>query len=579
MAGFSGIISKQKLNATLRFRPDVMSPMEKDFVNRKITNEFYAFDQHSNQKFLDEKILFEDKEVVIGTDGVILNLTLLKIKYHCKEVFDLIKTMYFKLGNKFISELKGDFSGFIFNKLDKSCFVYTNPTGSKRIFFFKNEKHFLFSSDLKCISHLNQLLNIPNKLDEQAAYLLLTNGFMLEDYTLLKDVKRLMPGKYLHYDGSNIKTKDYFHLKNITKTTDSRDEIIDKMDTLFNEAVRLEFEKDIEYSYKHMATLSGGLDSRMTVLVAHNLGYSEQLNFTFSQKGYLDEKIARRIARDYKHDFHFESLDKGDYLRDIDSSVALNDGLVLYSGSAHLLFALNKMKTDEYGLIHTGLVGDAVIGSFLSQPFAVKASPTDGMYSTTLANRVTDLIGSVIERYPNEELYKFYSRGFLGAMNGNYSIDMFSQGVSPFLDIDFLSYCISIPDEMKYKQEIYIDWIARKHRKFADYPWEKTGVSPLKSHNYKKYFDPGYYMRMQGKFFDRISGKIKSGMNPLDYWLENNESLRNNLNAYFEEHIVGLNQYTTLQKDCLKLYKVGNSGEKFQVLTLLSAIKLHNILS
>src|SRR5690606_16212571 len=106
-----------------------------------------------------------------------------------------------------------------------------------------------------------------------------------------------------------------------------------------------------------------------------------------------------------------------------------------------------------------------------------------------------------------------------------------------------------------------------------------TGVSPLKSYNYKKFFDPGYYMRMQGKFFDRLSGKLKSGMNPLDYWLENNESLRNYLNAYFEEHIVGLNQYTTLQKDCLKLYKAGNSGEKFQVLTLLSAIKLHNILS
>src|SRR5690606_2981625 len=117
-------------------------------------------------------------------------------------------------------------------------------------------------------------------------------------------------------------------------------------------------------------------------------------------------------------------------------------------------------------------VGDAVIGSFLSHPYAIKATPTDGMYSKSLAHKVTDSISKVIERYPNEEIYKFYSRGFLGAMNGNYSIDLYSQGVSPFLDIDFLSYCISIPDEMKYKQEIYIDWIASKHRTFANYPWE-----------------------------------------------------------------------------------------------------------
>lgn len=579
MAGFSGIISKQKLIASLSFRSEVMNTSEKNFVYRKISHENYIFDQHSNQKFLQEKILTEDNEVVIGTDGVILNYKTLKSKYKCEDIFGLIKTMYSKAGDDFVSELKGDFSGFIFRKKDQSCFVYCNPTGSKRIFHFQNESYFIFSSDLKYISHLKDQLELPNKLDEQAAYLLLTNGFMLEDFSLLQDVKRLMPGNYLHFDGSNTSIKEYFHLKNITKTTDNRDEIIEKMDILFNEAVRLEFEKDVEYGYKHMATLSGGLDSRMTVLVAHELGYKEQLNFTFSQKGYLDEKIARRIARDYKHDFHFESLGKGDYLKDIDSSVALNDGLVLYSGSAHLLFALNRMNTEEYGLVHTGLVGDAVIGSFLSHPYAVKATPTDGMYSRTLSHKVTDLISKVIDLYPNEELYKFYSRGFLGAMNGNYSIDLISQGVSPFLDIDFLSYCISIPDEMKYKQEIYIDWIAKKHRKFANYPWEKTGVSPLKSYNYKKYLDPGYYLRMQGKFFDRLSGKIKSGMNPLDYWLENNESLRVCLNTYFDEHIVGLNQYTTLQKDCLKLYKEGNSGEKFQVLTLLSAIKLHNITS
>lgn len=579
MAGFSGIISKQKLKASLSFRSDVMNVAENNFVNREISHENYIFDHHSNQKFLREKILNEDNEVIIGTDGVILNLTSLKTKYHCEDVFVLIKTMYIKGGKDFVKELKGDFSGFIFQKNDRSCFVYCNPTGSKRIFHFQNDSYFIFSSDLKSISHIKDQLKLPNKLDEQSAYLLLTNGFMLEDFSLLKDVKRLMPGNYLYYDGSNRSIIEYFHLRNIVKTNDSRDEIIEKMDILFNKAVRLEFEKDFEYGYKHMATLSGGLDSRMTVLVAHELGYDEQLNFTFSQKGYLDEKIARRIARDYKHDFHFESLGTGDYLKAIDTSVALNDGLVLYSGSAHLLYALNRMNTDGYGLIHTGLVGDAVIGSFLSRPYAIKATPTDGMYSKTLAHRVTDLISKVIEHYPNEEIYKFYSRGFLGAMNGNYSIDLFSQGVSPFLDIDFLSYCISIPDEMKYKQEIYIDWIARKHRRFADYPWEKTGVSPLKSYNYKKYLDPGYYLRMKGKFFDRLSGKMKSGMNPMDYWLEQNESLRAYLDTYFDEHIASISWNTTLQNDCQKLYKEGNSGEKFQVLTLLSAIKLHNITS
>ena len=52
-----------------------------------------------------------------------------------------------------------------------------------------------------------------------------------------------------------------------------------------------------------MACLSGGLDSRMTVWVAHDLGYTHQLNMTFCQSNYLDFKIAQQIATDLRHDF------------------------------------------------------------------------------------------------------------------------------------------------------------------------------------------------------------------------------------------------------------------------------------
>lgn len=66
------------------------------------------------------------------------------------------------------------------------------------------------------------------------------------------------------------------------------------MNLLFSNTVRLEFEKDVEYGYKHIVTLSGGLDSCITALLAHKLGYVNQLNFTFSQSDYLDEKILKK---------------------------------------------------------------------------------------------------------------------------------------------------------------------------------------------------------------------------------------------------------------------------------------------
>src|SRR5690606_28639427 len=140
-----------------------------------------------------------------------------------------------------------------------------------------------------------------------------------------------------------------------------------------------------------------------------------------------------------------------------------------------------------------------------------------------------------------EESYKFYSRAFLGAMNGNYAIDKTTQAVSPFLEPDFLSYCYSIPKAMKYKQQIYLEWIAEKHPEYANYPWEKTGVSHLKSNNWKKFTEIGYYQRMSLKLLDRINSKVSSGMNPMDYWFSNNESLRNVIESYFIKHIELLN--------------------------------------
>lgn len=577
MSGFTAIFSKNIIPEELSFRKKDTFRYQHDFITESIADNHYVIERSTNRKFLNDKVFHEDEDFVIVQEGVILNLDKMMELHQQKNTFQLLKSLYLLQGATFINALRGDFSGLIYNKKNEDCFVFTNHTGSKRVFYFQNDSFFIVASDMGEISHLLGQLGIQKHLNIQASYLLLTCGFMLEENTLVEAIKRLMPGNYITYQSNTVEITEYFHLKNIKKTADSKTQIIDKMDDLFAKAVKAEFEKDKAYGYKHMATLSGGLDSRMTVLVAHKLGYTNQLNFTFSQANYLDEEIAKNIAIDFHHDFIFQSLDGGNYLKEIDKSVFLNDGLILYSGSAHVLHAVRHLNVNDYGLIHTGMIGDAVIGSFLSKPYAVKSQPTDGMYSTFLAAEIKDFIAEVINKYRDEELYKFYSRGFLGALNGNYTLDMVSQGVSPFLDVDFLSYCISIPEDLKFKQKIYLEWMAVKHPEFARYPWEKTGVSPLKSTNFKKYFDIKYYRRMRLKLFDKLSGKMKSGMNPFDYWLSSNTSLKSHIDIYFNDNIHLLYQHGALREHCVQLFNRGNAGEKFQVITLLAAIKLHEI--
>ena len=94
----------------------------------------------------------------------------------------------------------------------------------------------------------------------------------------------------------------------------SLNEYIENLDYYFKLAIKRQFDKDVEYGYQHAVSLSGGLDSRMTSLVANENGFTNQFNFTFSQINYLDEIISKSIASDYGHDYCFIPLDNGEYL-------------------------------------------------------------------------------------------------------------------------------------------------------------------------------------------------------------------------------------------------------------------------
>lgn len=579
MAGFTAIISntERPIQPKLQLRNEGGFGFESDYISKKIEGKKFAIQQFTNSKFANDKIFEENSKYIIGTEGVITNLQELKKEHLTADVLSTLIFLFEKFGTDFINQLRGDFSVFIYSKTSNAWYVFSNPVNSKNIYYFYDKDYFIFSSELRNISHILHQLGKSTNLDTNGAYLLLTYGYMLEDITLVENVKRLSPGKALIFKDSKVEISEYFNLRNIPHTSDNKDTIIERMDQLFSESIRLEFEKDKEYGYKHIATLSGGLDSRMTVLAAHKLGYTEQLNFCFSQSDYLDEKIAKKIASDYGHEFLFQSLDNGNYLKEIDKVVFYNDGLIVYSGSAHVMKNIENMNFDPFGLIHTGMIGDAVIGSFLSTPSVVKPTIEAGVYSSKKLSKIETFVSEIIKDYPSEELYKFYNRAFIGANNGYNYFEIFSQGTSPFLELDFMSYCYSIPENLKYKQQIYLNWIEKKHKEFAFYPWEKTGISPLKSLNYKRFFDINYYRRMSLKFFDRRLGQMNSGMNPFDRWLSKNDKLREAIYNYFENHIHLTNNNLELQKDCIELFEAGNAGEKMQVITLLSAIKLHNL--
>ncbi|MCK9453308.1 MAG: hypothetical protein M0Q90_16545 [Bacteroidales bacterium] len=575
MPGFFGIHGKNKTNRSLSVE------QRKNIVIGQINTETLFIERRTVDKFLDDKIFYDDADYTVVTEGVLLNSLDLVAKYRQADLKETIVSMYETNGETFFNEFRGSFSGIFRDKKRDITLIFTDHIGSKQVFYSKVNEQFVFGSEINFIVDFYRNNDQAYHLNKNAAYFLLTYGFMVEEHTLFQEIKKLVAGHYIKMAGQNTEIIRYHLLDNTPNYNRSEEETIEGIDRLFRQAIKRAFEKDREYGYKHLAGLSGGLDSRMTTWVANDMGYGDQIvNYTFSQTDYLDETIPKAIAADLKHEWIFKALDNGLFLKDIDDTVRINSGGALYYGLAHGKSCLDLMDKSKFGIVHTGMLGDVIIGTFYSSLDKDKEfEVTDGTYSKVLAKKLDKSMFS--SNYKNEEIFKFYARGFTGANQGLLVPQEFGESYSPFYDLEFLEYCLTIPVELRFNHKIYKQWIIHKYPKAANYVWEKTGGkitdksvnilgrNILLSKLPKKIMDFG--LKKVG--LTRSSSNTKKHMNPLDYWYNTNDDLREYLNNYFEENSALLDFDSDLKTDCADMFANYTNIEKNQVLTLLGVMK------
>jgi len=545
-------------------------------VRREVKLKNHYIQQYVIQKFLNDKLLFDSTDILVCTDGTILNAKELCSKFDAGNYNTLVEAMYREHGPKFVSELRGDFSGVVFDKSEGKAHIFTNQIGSKTLYYFLDELNriLIYGSGLQVVLTIMRKCGYRTKLSELGAYFLLTFGYMLKDNTLCSTVKKLPPGTILSFDleSGSMSTERYYELRSTPYIEDTKENILKEMDRRFEEAIKSEYDKDLEYGYRHVTTLSGGLDSRMNITKGKMLGYKNILAITFSQSDYLDERIAKRIATDFGFDFLFFALDNGNCLKDIERPIIANGGQVFFAGAAHMLAMIRLLDWGSFGLVHTGEVGDLVLGSYLLDR---KHSPvSDRMisktaYSTKLIDRIpASVLEELTRTYETDEMFAFYERCVNGVFNGYQMVQNYSEYASPFLYVDFLEYVMKIDPKYRYDNALYNEWIENYAPIALKYPWERTGVM----------INAGYATRMMSGLAKKIrkdvlGDKTQMSMNPFDNWYDTNPELRETFETYFRDHIRILSKYPELQEDTLFLFKNGNPIEKTQALSLLAAVK------
>ena len=585
MPGFVLNIGKEKLTFPKEVR--------RKLVVDRLEGDTFQLERRVVNKFMNDRIFEETDNYVVVVEGIVLNNHELMEKYQAETWLGCVVKMYEQEGEAFYNAFRGSFSGAFFDKQEDKWIVYTCHTGEKQIFYTQIEDGFLLASEMRFMVETMKGNGIRPEIDETGCYFSLTHGFCIEDRTLVKDVHKLIAGHYLRIQHGKLEVIRYHRFSNKPKEM-TQEEAVEGIDRLFRQAIKRAFDKDREYGYRHLTCLSGGLDSRMTVWVAHEMGYADQTNIDYSQSYYLDFRISQQIAIDLHHDYFFSPLDHGDFIHRYQFLPQLTYGSGFMLGHGYSLEQLINYET--FGIFHTGQIGDAVIGTFFKKnEYNKEYKLGQGAYSQELIERLKDY--RFVEDYENEEIFCLYTRAFTGANQGLLTFQENTEHYSPFTDVDFLEFCYSIPLNLRYGHKIYFDWVLDRYPKAGNYVWEKTRQKIRRFENrtpktmrvfgyeVPHYTEPKFKEYIKGFMLRRLGLRKKGekpktivqnspySMNPVDYWFNTNPAIKEFIDVFWEKNHV-LIPSQQLHDDMEHLYRDCVPYDKLQCMSVLAAIKL-----
>lgn len=547
-------------------------------VSEIMHNSKFMAVRNTLNKFMADKAFYSNEKYFVIVEGFLLNKLKLLDEYNVATVEDLVIQMYKHKGETFFNLFRGSFSGVLYEYSSDTWLIYTNHTGDSPVFYSFFDGEFFAASQVTYILDALSKTSHSIHLDEDGAYQILTFGFMERDNTFAKEIRRLRGGTYLCVKGGKVEVKQYhtFHKHSDRFFDKSEDEIISLLDEAFRHTVDLEYKKDDEYGYKHLVDMSGGLDSRMGAWVAHVLKPRHMQLLTYCKANYLDEKIAKQIAQYWNDEILVKPLDDLSFIYDIDEVIAANGGLSFYLGITGGRRMLDGLDLRYYGLEHTGMIGDIVIGSFYRQPNdAIQRKPS-GKYSEKLSdclNNVNDYENS----FDDHEIYLLYTRAIQGAAITSLIRRNYTEMASPFMNVDFLQFCMDIPYRIRLNHKLYKKWIITRYKDAAQFKWEKINglisepeiISKLRHILHR---GPNYFLRKIGK-----QNILAAGMNPIDFWLAHNDKARHFWDQYYEDNFKYIEKIGSerLCQDVKTLYSIGNANEKSMALTVLGAVKLY----
>lgn len=254
---------------------------------------------------------------------------------------------YEEYGTDIVKRMRGMFAFVIYDLKKDLVFGARDHFGIKP-FYYYSDNNLIFASEAKAIlKHPDYKL----ELDTEPLPLYLRFGYVPDDRTLFKGIKKLNPGHCFVYENGQMKIERYFKLDFLC-TGASKEEV----KNIMQDSVDHHLLSDVKVG----SFLSSGIDSSYLVSLSkvehtYTLGYNENK--------YSEIEYAKDLCKQLGIENHEKIVTKEEYFKSLDTAIYHMDE-PLADPSAISLFHVAKRAREDVKVVLSGEGADEFFGGY-----------------------------------------------------------------------------------------------------------------------------------------------------------------------------------------------------------------------
>lgn len=367
---------------------------------------------------------------------------------------DYLDKLYNDYGSGFLPHLNGLFCGVFIDRKDKSCTIFNDRYGVKRIYYCETPTDFYFSTQARA---LLKILPETRKFDSDGFSEYLICGTTLFDKSLYQNISLLPGGSAWRFESTSEPKKDqYFHPSEWENLPElNPNEYYEHFQETFQRILPRYFHPEEQIA----VSLTGGLDTRM-ILSNIQLSPGTVPCYTYAglYRDCYDAKVAKRVAKALSQE-HTTIKMENDYLENFghyaEEAILAADGYLDVRNAFEIYFSQHAKKIAPIRV--TGNYGSEIVRSV---DYLKAAMPTGGLFRQGYMqglNKAMDTYRQTKDikklTYIAFRLVPWYMYGKIAAAETELIFR------TPYLDNDLVKIIYQAPKQVRHSDRLSIDII------------------------------------------------------------------------------------------------------------------------